>query len=320
MPTTRARRGHSLHSLYGVSLRSRWRLPFPNRSDSKLAHLSLEAAPPSFFADALERARVISRPRRWFRWLILPDKSTYLRWRGLFEFIVTPDGRKILARQLPEGTRAAFQTYLLNHVLSLALLRQGLESLHSTAVVINGKAVAFLGDCGYGKSSLGAAFVGAGYRLLTDDLLVITRNGKGFSAYPGMPRIKLFPRVAQHILGKSVRGTPMNNLTAKLVVRLAERESQRGAVPLGAIYVLRPPRAGRRTRRVRIGLLSERGAFVALLKNTFNTFVVEPQRLRRQFALSAQIASGVPVKTLSYPRILEKLPAVRDAVLSDLAR
>jgi len=88
------------------------------------------------------------------------------------------------------------------------LLKQGIEPLHCTAVVVNGGAVGFLGDCGYGKSSLAAAFLQAGYPLLTDDLLVLKEEGRHFLAYPSFPRIKLFPEMAEAFLGDRVAATP----------------------------------------------------------------------------------------------------------------
>ena len=58
-------------------------------------------------------------------------------------------------------------------MLSFSLLSLGYEPLHATAVVVDGEAVAFLGDCGYGKSTLGAAFLARGFPLLTDDVLAL---------------------------------------------------------------------------------------------------------------------------------------------------
>jgi hypothetical protein len=59
---------------------------------------------------------------------------------------------------------------------------------------------------------------------------------------------------------------------------------------------------------------------VALLRHTFNSHVVDTDRLQRQFALATGIAAVVPVKLLSYPRDLSLLASVRDAVVADLAR
>ena len=310
----------TLHSLYGISLKSQWHLPFPPSNDGELAQVTLQEFPRPFSARAFRQASNLSGHDRWFRCFSLADGSTYLRWSGLFEFLVSPDGRDIFGRRLTRGTLAAFHTYLLNQVLSTALLKQGIESLHSTCVVVGGQGVAFLGDCGYGKSSLGAVFVRAGFSLLTDDLLVVARRGPALYAFPGAPRIKLFPRVARCILNNGVHGVAMNNITAKLVIPLEKHQVHQSAVPLKAIYVLRPPSVRKASKKISIRPLSQRRAFLELVKNTFNDLNLESDRLRRQFGLATTIASEIGVKSLSYPRALSSLPSVREAILADLRR
>ena len=201
-------------------------------------------------------------------------------------------------------------------------MKRGIEPLHSTTVVIDGKAVAFLGDSGYGKSSLGAAFLEAGYPLLTDDLLVLKEEGDRFVAYPGPPRIKLFPEIVRSFLGERVAGIPMNNQTSKMVIPLGQNDMvlPQAAFPLKAIYVLTPPPASLRGHRITIRMLSPRRAFVELVKNTFNTVIDEPGRLKRQFAVATRLATRVPIASLSYPRTLEHLPYVREAILADLSK
>ncbi|MBI4611278.1 MAG: hypothetical protein HY726_19995 [Candidatus Rokubacteria bacterium] len=319
MPRSRSRRRYA-YQAYGLSVRSV--IPLPCRRVAGCGRVDAEVvrAPASLFPRV---HRTIGGERNdvsWFRYASLDDGSCYLRWSGLFEFVISADGRRIAGRSLDGGSVEAFQTYLLGQVLSFALLKQGIDSLHATVVVVDGKAVAFVGDCGYGKSSLGAAFLQAGHSLLTDDLLVVEENGHSFRAWPGPPRIKLFPEVAKRVFGDGVVGTPMNPLTPKLVIRLAWKMSWLGAAPLKAIYVLTPPAQNTRRARVTIRPLAPRQAFLALLKNTFNAVIVEPERLARQFDLTARLVARIPVRLLAFPRDLARLPAVRAALESDLRR
>jgi hypothetical protein len=295
-------------------------IPCPVASSPGPLEAEVIAGSASLFARVRRAIGIDRGGTPWFRCARLPGGSHYLRWSGLFEFLIAADGRRIACRSLDGATLEAFQTYLVSQVLSFALLQRGVESLHSTAVVIDGEAVGFVGDCGCGKSSLGAAFLQAGYPLLTDDLLVVRETRAGFVTYPGPPRIKLFPGVAKSLLGDQVAGTPMNNLTPKLVIPLGEEKIRvwQGVSPLKAIYVLKPPTDGARGSRVTIRRLSPRQAFIELLKNTFNPMVVEPARLERQFEVTARLASKVPVRSLSFPRTLDRLPAVCEAVRSDL--
>lgn len=309
-----------VYCLYGIRVTSQWPLRCshesePNRPDVELRKAAGTLSPPGDRADV---AGSDSGGR--FQYAALPDGSTYVRWSGLFEFVVSPEGHQVACWPLPNATPAALETYLLGQVLSFALIRRGVEPLHSTAVVIGGQAVGLMGDCGYGKSTLAASFLQAGYPLLTDDLLVAEKKGDRYIVHPGMPRIKLFPEVARSLLGEGVRGRPMNNTTPKLVIPLAGRQRHAAPAPLRALYVIRPPRSGRPRKRVTIRRLSQRQAFLELTRNTFNSRVTDPERLKRQFLFATTLAHEIPVKSISYPRDISVLPSVREAILRDLQK
>jgi len=307
------------YQLYGLSLRSHWPLPWgQERGPGRRVELRPETR--AFFARLPRRAHPPARGDAWFHHAQLPDESLYLRWSNLFEFHVSADGRRIVGRPLNGVSREAFQTYLVSQVLSFALLRQGIEPLHSTTVVVDGEAVAFLGDCGYGKSSLGAAFLRAGHRLLTDDLLVVKEEKGCFLAQPGPPRLKLFPEVARAVLGKEPAGAPMNPHTPKLVIPLGAEQTAAAAARLKAVYILASPGRRGRPKRVALRRLRPRQALLALVANTFNPVLREPERLARQFQTAARLAEVLPVKALSYPRGLARLSAVVEAVERDLGR
>jgi hypothetical protein len=256
----------------------------------------------------------------WFCHELLKDGSIYLRWHAHFEFLVSADGHRIDGRPLGDTSLEGFFSYLLGQVLSFALIKRGIDPLHSTAAVVDGEAVSFIGDCGYGKSSLGAAFLHAGYPLLTDDLLVVQKEDQGFVAYPGPPRIKLFPEVVARFLGETTTGTQMNRETTKLIIPLNPHQSCLAAAPLRAIYVLQPPSERSRVQNVSIGNLRPGEAQIALIANAFNTRITTPDRLTRQFHQAARLAAGIPIKSLSYPQDLEQLPDVVKAIRSDMAR
>ena len=160
----------------------------------------------SQFEKALEGITLQPNPENWYQLVAFPDGSFYLRWPDLFEFLVLPDGRCITYNPLPQASPAAFETYLLGHVLSYSLLKLGYEVLHVTAVVVDGEALGLLGRSGQGKSSLAAAFLQAGYRILSDDLLVLVETPEGILIPPGLPRIKLFPETAERFLPFAVHG------------------------------------------------------------------------------------------------------------------
>jgi hypothetical protein len=237
----------------------------------------------------------------------------------LFEFLIARDGRTIEYRRLKNATSESLTTYLLGQVLSFSLLSYGNDPLHATAVVIDGEAVAFLGNCGYGKSTLGAAFVARGFPILTDDVLALEERKGRWMAHAGPQRVKLFPSVARKVLTRS-NGDALNPGTAKLVLPLRDGEVASRTVPLKALYVLSDPKPSR-TRatpsRVRIAPLCGPAAFLALTRSAFNLIQTDRQRLANHFAIAARLAAEVPLKRLVYPRRLDSLDMVCTAVLED---
>jgi hypothetical protein len=64
--------------------------------------------------------------------------------------------------------------------------------------------------------------------------------------------------------------------------------------------------------------LPPRQSFLALVRNTFNYRIVNPARLERQFEEASRLAGMVSVRKVSYPRVLSRISALRDALLADL--
>ena len=304
--------------MYGLTIDSDIPLALSPEGCGELGHVELCAEESVLFELVSARARIASRPNEWCRYGFLPDDSTYVRWDGVGEFLVSPDGRHIAYRRFDEASFESFHVYMLGQALSFALIRFGFEPLHATAVVIDGRAAAFLGRSGLGKSTLAAGFIENGFPVLTDDVLVVRDGVDGLMVYPGPSRIKLFPKVAGSLLRGYTMGVPMNTDTKKRILPLEHHHRYRDPVRLGGIYALVPPRELRGHHAVRLEVMTPRAAAIALIGGTFNSRVVGSARLTRQFAASTTLADRVPVKRLWYPRVLSRLPDVVKAIAGDL--
>jgi hypothetical protein len=307
------------YCVYGIGVASDAPLALPEYVNDRLGDVECVTAPA---ANALARLPddADSQTNSWYRHASLPDGSTYVRWEGIGEFVVAADGRRITYRRLNDSSFESFQVYMLGQALSFALVKQRFEPLHATAVVVDGEAIAFLGNNAFGKSSLAACFLEAGYPMLTDDLLILRPSPDGVLAYPGPPRIKLFRGVAKRFLGQAGHRGRMNEDTDKLIVPIdGERRCSR-PVRLKAIYTLAAPRDACRRPDVSIEPLSAREVFVELIKGTFNRRLVSRQRLERQFSFVGALTELVPMRKLIYPRTIDRLPEVRTMLLADLDR
>jgi len=306
------------YRIYGLVIRSQIELSFPGTVPGQRSDVELLRSAPDYFTQATRGVAAKSNPSQWYKYAQLDNGQSYLRWDGLFEFLVDSGGRRIWCGWLGATSLESLQVYLLGRALSFALIKQGFEPLHATAVVIDGNAIGFLGSSGFGKSSLAAAFVAAGYPVLTDDLLLLRPSASGFDAQPGPPRLKLFPKIARRFLGGAAEGVPMNQLTHKLVLPLTAGRYHSGSAPLRALYLLGGPREQYRKQRIQVTALSARETFVELVRCTFNSLVTGSDRMQRQYSESLQVSLRVPARRVAYPRVLSVLPAVREAILADL--
>lgn len=308
------------YGVYGVAVVSDTPLALPQYADAGLARVELRRAAAGAFDAAIADASFDVPADSWYRFAALPDGSIYVAWDGVGTFLVEPDGRAIAWSPADGSSLESVQVYMLGQALSFALVKQRLEPLHATVVVIGGLAIALLGENGSGKSTLAASLLDAGARLLTDDLLVVHERAGRLLAFPGAPRIKLFPQIASRYLSGVAAHGSMNPDTQKLILPLDDGRTSAAAVALGATYVVAPPREAGRGEDVRIDPLTPRDALIEVVKATFNRRLVNADRLARQFEMAARVSTLVPIKRLTYPRALDRLPQVRDAVLLDAAQ
>jgi hypothetical protein len=292
--------------LYGLSVRSPLALPCPR--DGRVADVAIRR-----FGGLTVRRFDDQRPsRHWFTYRRWPDGAALVRWRNLSEFVISPDGTDIRWRRLRHLRDETFRGYLLPQVLSFTLIARGQEPLHGSAVAIGGRVIAFLGDCGLGKSTLTAALVRAGYPLVTDDLLMVSRRDGKDWVEPGMPSIKLRPSIARRLLGAPRAGPRVAPGATKAILPLPSALSVNQSLPLHTLYILT------RGRSVRITPLSPAAACLEIVRGAFNTVQLDQRRLASQFRFARQLAATARVRRLAYPRRLESIGRVREAVLADV--
>jgi hypothetical protein len=308
-----------VYRVYGLAVEGRLPRSYSHLATRGRPDVRLRPGQPNRFENAARFLNLPVKPADWFECHRLNNGTTYLRWADLFEFLISRNARTIEYRRLKNATDESLATYLLGQVLAFALVARGHEPLHATAVVIDGEAIAFLGDCGYGKSTLGAAFLARGYPILTDDVLVLEAGSGRWRAHAGPPRVKLFPSVARKVLARG-RGDRLNPGTSKLVLPLTRTETHK-QVPITALYVLPGPTRSQqpRTRRVRVEAIGGQDAFVEIIRSAFDRIQVDETRLRTQFSAAARLATEVPMRRLIYPRALSQIGAVCDAVIADAA-
>ncbi|MBL8960215.1 MAG: hypothetical protein JNJ98_10205 [Gemmatimonadetes bacterium] len=229
-------------------------------------------------------------------------------------FDVAGDGRSITWYP-PEGPRPeeAVRADVIGRVLAIAMHMQGVFTLHASAVAPRpGVGIALLAPKGFGKSTLAAALLRGGARLLSDDAAPVRVPAEGPALLsPGIHQVRLWGDSAERVgLGAtSAEGRKV------VVTTFDEEQVTRAPVAFDAAYVLRPtaPDPGAPpVERIRLGEID--GA-MALVEQAKVGALLGGREGPAFFEMAMSVARRVPVYALAVMRDLSRLDDVAQTVL-----
>jgi hypothetical protein len=275
--------------------------------DSRIAIPGLAAANGGRTAAAFPPSRVLVDPaelrRRWqaltcepmrvrevdfegttIRTIDFAEPAGYLLWnRDHGRVLISPDGCELLCE--PDLANPQWAAIVAAQALPLAATLRGLEVLHASGVVLDGRAALITGTAGAGKSSLAAALLRAGGRLLSDDAVALRLRDGELTAHAGSLALQLRAAEDGRLSApeRAALGSPAGVTEGKR--RYVSAQAPLPA-PLGGLFLLE-----RSAERPAVQRLADASPF-ALLASTFNLSVRTPQRLRRQLDVVAAIAAG----------------------------
>lgn len=250
------------------------------------------------------------------------DRYDLIRFTGVVDYYLFSD-RIVAHRVDPQFPLKVVEIYLLGGVLAFWCERGGTPMLHASAVVVKGRAVGFIATNKGGKSSLAAALMKHRYALLTDDVLRIRRHSDRYLAEPGYPQMRFWPHDAERLVGGHERLELAHPGYTKVRVPVGPDGlgTFRGrTTPLGCLYIPRRMDSPAEETPIEIADVPPREAVVELIRGSYTPLLVEAAGYAAdQFRRLADLVARVPLRTITYPDGLEHLPAVRDAILRDVA-
>lgn len=166
---------------------------------------------------------------------VTPEEA-YLVWEGAGTFCIR-QGKEIIVDVQPGASDRIVRLFLLGAGLGMLLHQRGCMTLHGSTVVIQGNALVFVGDRGYGKSTTTAALLNRGHRLLADDVTALDGTTDAPLVLPGYPQVKLWSDAAV-TLGHSLETMPRVHPDFDKHAHRCLQEFSQTVVPLQAIYVL----------------------------------------------------------------------------------
>lgn len=214
-------------------------------------------------------------------------------------------GREIVVDAPGEESSWMLRLLLLGPAMAVLIHQRGLLPLHASAVAINGRVCAFLGESGWGKSTIAAALCQRGHPVVSDDVL-----GVGFDdthhpmAYPAFPQLRIASSAAT-ALGICPDSLPPvdPHMDERVLYPPAEQQAQRSQLPLHSLYLLA-------TGDVHcIDRIQDGEAFSTVERHTYvNRELLEATETTREHMLRcARLTTTTAIYRLQRPRSLDSL-------------
>jgi hypothetical protein len=204
------------------------------------------------------------------------------------------DGRHIVVDPAPGASERNLRLFLLGSAMGALLHQRGLLPLHANAIDLGGRAVAFSGHSGAGKSTIAAWFHDRGHTILADDVCVIGFDEAGRAlAYPGIPRLRLW-REALEASGRNAGAYDRSFDDMEKYDVPTRFEAGLEPLPLAAVYLLR--KAEEECRGAAIERLTGVSAVETLVSNTYRGgYLKTIGRTGEHLAACLKVARAVPV-------------------------
>ncbi len=203
---------------------------------------------------------------------------------------------------------------ILGSAFSVLLQQRGYLVLHASAVILQERAVAFIGCSGAGKSTTASAFLKCGYPVITDDVLAIQLSQGQPEAIPSYPVIKLLPD-AVSALGHDRDDLPLLHSTSAKRIQSFDYDTLKPAYPLQKIYLLT------KGDHHQIEPLAPRDSLLSLINQSRAVKnLIVPSAKKRHFEQCAALAQTLGVSRLQRKPDLAELQAIVRLVEDDLTR
>ncbi len=317
--------------LFGLRVTSNRRLPgldpIPTRGRAECASLSvcfgtgvpqeiraLHANHSELFYESLYRTE--SGEPAFRTWAARNESLMRIEYQDSTEFWIDLEGGKIWARW---GERSSFEdaaAYLLGPVFGFLLRMRGVICLHASAVALDGRAIAFAGIPGAGKSTTAAAMVQRGWALLSDDIVAIAEHADGFHAVPGHPMVGLWPDAAEKLYGTASAGRALSGNDSKRALSLGGDQFASEAVPLAGIFLLEERSA--EPAALRVERMPQQQALISLVANTYANLLLNAELREREFAFLGRLVNSVPVKRLRPDKDIARVGALCELIEKEI--
>lgn len=294
---------HSYHA-YGLGFQSAFALPELTARAEHKADVTIRAGAVRKLAAEADLC-----PEQPFH---ITQAGTYLFFSQIGAFLVR-GGHEIIVEPLPNIEERLVRLPLLGTVLAVLLHQRGKLVLHASAVALDGRVIAFIGEKGSGKSTMAAALYRRGHELLADDVVALDLEiGCPPIVLSGFPQLKLYPNAVSAALGENPEELPEIGMNIGKRSRLVREYFAARALPLAAVYALGE------ASDLRIKQFNPQDAITALIANSymarFGTQWLPSGNATSNLRQCASVANQITVGLIERPRDLASLAKVAQAI------
>ena len=268
------------------------------------------------FSKGIDKSKFLNEPNWFHHWESIDgdiiascaksDDGYILKFPYLASFVISYEFNHIFYFPEPETPNETIRHLLLDHIIPKIIGQQGRLVLHASAVILpNGKAIAFLGNSGWGKSTIASSFHESGAQLITDDCLLIELNKRQIIGIPNYYGLRLFSDSAEAIFPAEKYFSRMAHYSQKkrLIMHNQEAESIEYKVNIDAFFFLNDPSKSPTASLIEINPICGIGEFMGLVERMFVLNTTDKKNNIQQFQnMSNIINSNLPVFKLQYQR------------------
>ncbi|NHN63624.1 Hpr(Ser) kinase/phosphatase [Haloarcula quadrata] len=222
------------------------------------------------------------------------------------------DGKSIAVDPAPDVPSEVLRHVLVGPALNHLLDQRGYFVLHASTVSIDGRAVAFVGESGVGKTTTAMACLLDGHRILSDDVAAIALDDSGPVVRSGYPSMKLDPEAVEAFDPPVEPPEQVHSGRPRHFYGL-RHDQPATPVPLERIYLLEDGET------IEVDAVRPDEQVMALVDNTYTLGALEADgQAVSNFTACGEIVDMTEIKRLRRPRTLDMLPDVAARVQSEL--
>jgi hypothetical protein len=231
------------------------------------------------------------------QYFVIEETSILFRMPNVAIFLIR-NGNEILVTPTDGVKEDYIRLYVLGTCMGAILMQRKILPLHGSAIAINGKAYAIVGDSGAGKSTLASAFINKGYSLLSDDVIPVTLNEDHTPIVtPAYPQQKLWLESINHFGMDSEGYRRIIDRETKFAIPVSTDFANQSMPLAGVIELVKTE-----NEEIEITPIQSLERLHTLFTHTYRNFFINPAGLMEwHFSTTAKMVNQIDLFRLSRP-------------------